>query len=56
MTEDRADRELLFEALAVHLGFLAGNAPGVRGRSSPSRGRFARLGFALAPDSSKTAC
>jgi len=31
VTENRADRELLFEALAIHLGFLPGNAPSVRG-------------------------
>ncbi len=38
MPEDRADRELLFEALAVHLGFVAANAPGVRFAPRPSEG------------------
>jgi WD40 repeat protein/serine/threonine protein kinase len=35
VTENRADRELLFEALAVHLGFLAGNPPSLRGGPRP---------------------
>jgi WD40 repeat protein/serine/threonine protein kinase len=36
VTEDRADRELLFQALAVHLGFLAQNALGGSSGSHPS--------------------
>ncbi len=44
MPEDRADRELLFEALAVHLGFVAANAPRVGGAARPSEGALPSSG------------
>ncbi len=41
VTGDRADRELLFEALAVHLGLLSRQHPRRPGRGPPGRGLVA---------------
>jgi WD40 repeat protein/serine/threonine protein kinase len=58
VTEDRADRELLFEALAVHLGFLAANALGGGGAKNPRPDAFpdsASLGTQLVENGLLTA-